>query len=140
MAAITKIEVRLKTGNRSGASTDGDVYLRIGGREFFLDAAGDHDDFQQNQDITYVLGAGSSINHATRNDPRTPFALHTESLGHFPVSIRFQPENRTDEWNLEGITVTVNPGQGQVQYQALGGTDNLWFGTHSSLVCDLVRA
>src|SRR5262245_55939180 len=55
MAAITRIDVRLKTGDLSG--TDGDVYIRIGGREFYIDS--ENDDFERNSDRTYTLGEGA---------------------------------------------------------------------------------
>ena len=137
MAAITRIDVRLITGNRSGAGTDGDIYIRIGGREFYLDSA--IDDFEQGSDRTYTFGVGANVNFAATNDPRSPYQLLTERLDRFPVNLRFAPQNRDDNWNLESVTVTVNPGPGQVQYQALGGSDNLWLGIHSGLHCDLVK-
>jgi hypothetical protein len=137
MAAITRIDVQLKTGNRSGAGTDGDVYIRICGREFYVDSA--INDFEQGADRTYTLGTGANVNFPSDNDPHSPYQLHTENLDRFPVNLRFNPVDRNDNWNLESVTVTVNPGPGQVQYQALGGSDNLVLGIHSGLVCDLAR-
>jgi len=137
MAAITRIDVRLVTGNRAGAGTDGDIYIRICGREFYIDSA--VNDFEQGSDRTYTFGVGANVNFASTNDPRSPYQLLTERLDRFPVNLRFAPQNRDDNWNLESVTVTVNPGAGQVQYQALGGSDNLWLGTHSGLFCDLVK-
>jgi hypothetical protein len=135
MAAITRIDVRLKTGDLSG--TDGDVYLRIGGREFYIDSA--NDDFERNSDRTYTLGEGANVSARPANDPRSPFQLLTESLDRFPVHVRFAPKSRADDWHLESVTVTVNPGPGQVQYQALGGRDSLLLGNHSGLHCDLIK-
>ncbi|MCA1576991.1 MAG: hypothetical protein LC794_06460 [Acidobacteria bacterium] len=137
MTAITRIDVRLKTGNRSGAGTDGDIYLGIGGREFSLDSA--VDDFQQNADRTYTFGAGSNVSFAAANNPSSPYELLTENLDRFPAYIRFAPKSRDDNWNIESVIATVNPGPGQLQYQALGGSNNLWLGVHSGLHCYLVR-
>jgi hypothetical protein len=137
MAAVTRIDVRVKTGNRPNAGTDGDIYLNIGGREFYLDST--DDDFEINADRTYTLGAGANINFAGRNDPSSPYQLHTENLDHFPINLRFMPKDRDDNWNLESVTATVNPGPGQVQYQALGGSDNLLLGIHSGLSCNLSK-
>jgi hypothetical protein len=138
MAAITRIDVQLKTGTRNGAGTDGDVYIRICGREFYVDSA--IDDFQPNPEPhTYTFGAGANVNFASDNDPRSPYQLLTENLDRFPVSLRFSPTSRSDNWNLESVNVIVNPGPGQVHYQALGGSNNLWLGTHSGLECDLVK-
>lgn len=139
MANITRIDVELKTGNRSGAGTDGDIYLGIGGREFYLDSQGDFDDFRPDTDKTYTFGAGANVKFADKNDPRSPAQLLTERLDRFPVYVRFNPENRDDNWNLESITATINPGPNQIRYQALGGSDNLWMGTHSALYCGLLK-
>ena len=136
MAAITRIDVILKTGNRSGAGTDGDIYVRVGGREFSLDSA--VDDFEQGSDRTYTFGTAANVNYSWANDPRSPQLL-TERLDRLPVSLRFAPKDRDDNWNLESVTVIVNPGPGQVQYQALGGSDHLWLGTHFGLNCDLLK-
>src|SRR5262245_43930057 len=38
MAAITRIEANVRTGNRAGAGTDGNIFLGIAGREFVLDS------------------------------------------------------------------------------------------------------
>lgn len=142
MAAITRIDVRIKTG-RGGklAGTDGDVYIRIGGREFFVDS--EADDFEQGSDRTYTFGEGANVRFAALNDPRSPYQLLTENLNRFPINLRFVPGPSSlaqeDVWILESITVTVNPGTGQVQYQALGGSDNLVLGKRAGLYCDLVR-
>ena len=142
MAAITRIDVRIKTGRGSKlAGTDGDVYIRIGGREFFVDSAAD--DFEQGSDRTYTFGEGANVRDAALNDPRSPYQLLTENLNRFPINLRFIPgpgsRGQGDVWLLESITVTVNPGTGQVQYQALGGSDNLVLGKRAGLSCDLVK-
>lgn len=97
------------------------------------------DDFQQNSDRTYTFGAGANVNHSSVNDPNTPYQLRTEHLDRFPVYLRFAPKDRDDNYNVEAVTATVNPGSGQVQFQALGGSDNLWLGTHSGLSCHLFK-
>ena len=142
MAAITRIDVRIRTGRGGSlAGTDGDVYIRIGGREFFVDSAAD--DFEQGSDRTYTFGEGANVRDAALNDPRSPYQLLTENLNRFPINLRFLPGPgslaQEDVWILESITVTVNPGTGQVQFQALGGSDNLVLGKRAGLYCDLVR-
>lgn len=134
MAAITKIEVRIITGDRGGAGTDGDVYLGLGGREFFLDA---HvDDFEQGSDYTYVLGSEANVNYAEFNDPRAP-QLDTADLDAFPKYIRFEPSTVKPSWDLEQVTVTVNPGPDQVTFGALEGDDHLWLGPEYGKFCYL---
>jgi hypothetical protein len=72
MAAITRMDVRLVTGNRPGAGTDGNVFVAVCGREFSVDSAGDFDDFERGDDRTYVFGAGANVANPERNDPQ-PF-------------------------------------------------------------------
>lgn len=139
MPNIARIDAVVRTGDRSGAGTDGDIYLGIAGREFMLDSA--IDDFERNSTRTYVIsptaGPGSSINNPATNNPVTPYQLVTENIDRFPAYIRFQPTGRDDNWNLESVTVTVNPGPNQRQLQALGGSNHLWLGVHSGLYCYL---
>ena len=138
MAALEKISVRIRTGNREGGGTDGDIYIGICGREFFLDSRrSSTDDFERNSDRTYILGSGSNVRNGINNDPRSPYKLFTENLAFTPTYIRFAPEGNSDNWNLESVTVIVN--NGEAQFQALGGSDNLWLGRLSGLYCYLFR-
>lgn len=131
MAQIERINVQMRTVDRNRAGTDGDVYFGICGREFYLDTS--RDDFERASDFTYILGENGNLNNNRDNNPRRP-QLFTENLVRFPIYIRFSPESRTDNWNLESALVTVNPdSEQQVQYQVLGGGDNLWLGVHSGL-------
>ncbi|MCE7980038.1 MAG: hypothetical protein DYG89_02500 [Caldilinea sp. CFX5] len=137
MAIITRIDVKIITGDRPGAETAGCVYLGIGGREFCLATAGN--DFARNSRQTFTLGEGANINHADDNDPRAPYALHTEELANFPVYIRFAPNDQNDQWNLESVEVHVNParGAGERDYDALHGAEHLWLSPWSGLYCYL---
>lgn len=126
MAAITRIDVRVKTGDRASAGTDGNVFVAVCGREFSIDSA--VDDFERGGDRTYTLGAGANINHASYNDPASPFALDTGDADRFPAWLRFEPAGSGPNWDLEEVMVTLNPGTNQVQFQALGGNNHLWLG------------
>ena len=84
MVAITRIDFRVKTGDRQGAATNGDVYVGIGGREFSIDKAGSND-FERGADQTYVAGLGSTINFPDINNPTSPYQLLTERLDKYPV-------------------------------------------------------
>jgi hypothetical protein len=75
--------------------------------------------------------------NSVNNDPRSPYKLFAENLDKFPTYIRFAPEGNDDNWNLESVTVIV--GNGEAQYQALGGSDNLWLGRSSGLYCYLFK-
>ena len=136
MAAIEKIECRLRTGNDG---TDGDVYLGICGREFYLDSSSN--DFERGADDTYVMGLGAAILERQYNDPRSPYRLKTENLDNFPTYIRFAPKGRDDNWRLESVQVSVFSSSNQVdaEFQALGGSDNLWLGVRRGLYCYLFR-
>ena len=134
MAAIARIEARIVTVDSSNAGTDGDVYLGICGREFYLDTS--IDKFERGQIDQIILGEGSNLSNGRDNNPRRP-QLFTENLFRFPVYIRFAPERRTDNWFVESVNVTVNPGPGQAEYTVLGGDDKLWLGARSGLFIHL---
>jgi hypothetical protein len=126
MAAITRMDVRLVTGNRSGAGTDGSVFIAVCGREFSVDSSGDFDDFEQGDDRTYIFGAGANVANPERNDPRSPFQLDTNNVNRFPRWVRLDGGS---EWDLERVTITLNPGQAsQVVLDALGGANHLFLG------------
>lgn len=131
MANIKRIDARIKTGNREGAGSSGRFYLGIGGREFRLDIPGTND-FEQNMDQIFTLGEASNVGNPSHNDPRSPLQLITENLNKYPKYIRFEPESENDNWNLEEITITVNPGVGQVVFSGLSGDAHLWFGARNN--------
>jgi len=137
MSIITKIDVKIITGDRPGAETAGRVYLGIGGREFCLSTG--PNDFIRNSRQIFTLGEEANINNAADNDPRSPYVLHTEELSHFPVYIRFAPTDPNDQWNLEAVEVHVNPARvaGERDYDALHGAEHLWLGPSSGLYCYL---
>ncbi len=130
MTNINTISVLVNTGNKSGAGTDGDVYLGICGREFYLDTSAD--DFERNSSREYVLGQGSNTLNAGNNDPRKPRIL-VEEIDQFPLYIRFSPKSRDDNWNLVRIGIVINEGAFP-QYEALLETQGgIWMGVRSSL-------
>src|SRR2546425_7978291 len=104
MAAITQIKVRIVTGNRPGAGTDGEVYVAVCGREFDVDSAAN--DFERASDRTYTFGVGADVLNPADNDPRTPFQLDTADVGRFPRWVRFEPGGLGPDWDLEQVTVT----------------------------------
>jgi hypothetical protein len=152
MVDIETMYLRLVTlgGQHAGASTDGDVFLGIGGREFSIDS--EKDDFENGQDRWYILGKIPStlpvgvdivpVRNSHLNDPRDRLKLKTENLYKYPVYIRFEPQNRNDNWGLEDVTVYVNPAGRPpfFEYHALDAQDEyLWLGTHFGKYCYLHR-
>lgn len=135
MSAITRIDARIVTGNRTNAGTSGEVYLGICGREFRIQSPGN--DFKKGADRTYILGVGASVKNPTLNDPRSP-SLDTDDLDNFPKYIRFDPAGANPKWNLEEIVVTINPGAGQRVFSALNADKNLWLGQKSGKFCFLI--
>jgi hypothetical protein len=131
MANINRIDARIKTGKRSGAGSDGTFYLGVAGREFRLNIPGT-DDFEEGKDQIFTLGAGSNVENATHNDPVSPFQIATENLNRYPKYLRFEPASATDNWNLEEIVLTVNPGPGQIVFSGLGAGANLWLGARNT--------
>ena len=136
---IKKIEVCLTTGNEDSAGTNGEVYLGICGREFYLDA--DRNDFEKGDYWPYILGDAANILHKQYNDPRKFWPRHTEDLEKFPVYIRFEPRrpgDPYDNWLLEQVTVKVNPGPGEWTFEALAGEGvKLWLGLTRGKICYL---
>lgn len=139
---ITAIQVRIVTGNRPAAGTDDPVFLGLGGREFRIqDQELAFDDFATGSDHLYTFGAGSTVLHATINDPRDP-QLTTDDLSAFPVYIRKNEDTASQSvssWNVEEVTVTVNPGVNPIVYSALEGPANIWLTHDAGLILYLKR-
>ena len=136
MPNITRIDVRFATSLRNKAGTDGDVYIGIGGREFYVDS--EAEDFGEGADRWYRFGEGSNVKFAARNDPADPQLL-TEDLDRYPAYVRFSPKDREDSWHLGFVELNINPGPEQVHYEALRGNDKQWLGTHAGEYCYLTR-
>lgn len=138
MVNIRRIDLRLYTSKKSGAGTDGDVFLGIAGREFSIDSSSN--DFEQGKDRTYTLGVAPNILHASRNNPRSP-QLKTEDLAEYPVYIRFEPKGSGPNWSLEWVSVTVNPGASEIKYQnpPLRGSPDIWLGQNYGKMVYLKR-
>lgn len=130
MANINTISVLLNTGNQSGAGTDGDVYLGLCGREFYLDTSAD--DFERKSSRQYVLGQGSNTLNADHNDPRKP-QIRDEEVDLFPVYIRFNPRSRGDNWNLARAAVHINGSTFPMYDSSLEREGGIWMGIRSSL-------
>jgi len=143
MANIARIDVRLLTGTKNGIGsegpgTDGDVYIGIAGREFFIDTTAD--DFERGADKNYVLGDGANVNFREFNDPREP-QLSTDDLGKFPVYLRFEPGGSNPDWNVERVRVTVNPGRSEIRFDnvRLAGLPDIWLGQRMGKTVHLTR-
>ncbi len=130
MAAITTLSINIQTGTDSGADTDGDVYVGLGGREFYLDTSAD--DFERGSSRTYILGDGSNIKEAALNDPRKP-QLFDENLDLFPVYIRFDGRSRSDNWRLKGAGIIINDGTFP-RYQLPPAFSGVWMGTRATSI------
>ena len=105
MANITQIQLRLVTapGPKTG-EPDGDVFLGIAGREFFVGA--NLDDVERRHDRTYIFGEGASVLEPEFNNPRNP-QLDTLNVYKFLTYIRFEPRSRHDNWLLSFAEVIV---------------------------------
>jgi hypothetical protein len=136
---LDQIVVTLRTGNVTGADTNGEVYLSLGGREFNLKIP-NHDDRAQGETDTYRLGRDANIEHKERNDPRK---LRFGSYSFYPVGLRFEPQATTpqpDDWNLANARVVVTIGEGSSEeYELEEGLRHLWLGFHSGLTVTLSR-
>jgi|SRR5689334_13881708 hypothetical protein len=130
MALIQSIQVLIRTGDKSGAGTDGDVYVGCFGREFYLDTKAD--DFERSSQRIYTLGDGGNTLYKELNDPRHPPL--DDSFRPVPAYIRFVGRSRTDQWQLLDVAIRIN-GSPSLSY-ALGPTtdDGFWMGTHATSV------
>lgn len=132
MTLITSIQFQLITGSMSGAGTDGDVYLSVCGREFYVDTSAD--DFERGSSRLYVFGDGANVNNPPTNDPRQ-HNLHIENVNNFPVYLRFQPRSRTDNWNVQRAEVSFNqnifPRWDTASF--ISQREGIWMGTRSSM-------
>lgn len=139
MAQVTGILCQIITGNVSGAGTDGQVFLGLGGREFRLDSS--QDDYERGSWREYILGRAPlepnlpppqiRVSNGARNDPRQGFPIDTTRLTpRTPVYIRFEPSGNSPDWNLKSAVVLVYTGEGQfvVAYMSPQSFDNLWMG------------
>lgn len=138
MPLIQSIQLHIQTGNLSGAGTDGDVYLGLCGREFSIDST--RDDFERGATRSYVLGDGANINNAAVNDPRSQ-RLFTENVSKFPVYIRFQPQTRTDNWQVQRADVrfedALHIDWDTVNFVSNDPAKGIWLGVRSGLFLHL---
>jgi hypothetical protein len=141
MAAISGILFIVQISNISGAGTDGDIYLGIGGREFYVDS--DKDDYEQNSYREYLLGdppipanpnVQVHVHNADNNDPRVDFPLDTDDLGRTPVYFRFEPKDGGDNVNLRFVAALVYTDQFFIAYYTPERLDNLWLGRRSGKI------
>ena len=149
LANITGILCQILTSNVSGAGTDGNVYLGIGGREFRLDSSAD--DYEKNSFREYILGRAPlepnlpapqvRVNNKENNDPRNGYQLDTSNLNKFPVYIRFEPVNSDDNWNLRFTAVLVYTGASQFNtaYTVSEEFENLWLGKSFGKIVYLIE-
>jgi hypothetical protein len=105
MANVQSIISYIFTSKVSDSGTDGDVYLGIGGREFYLDTP--NDDYETGSGVNATVGVNSTVSNAADNDPRTPLQLRTQDLGNTPVYLRLRS---SDHWKVSFAAVFVYAG------------------------------
>jgi hypothetical protein len=136
---IHKITVDVVTGGDDDAGTDGDVYLGMAGREFWMNVE-NQDDFEAGDHACYIFGEDSNVAHADRNDPRKDRPVHDADVDRFPVYVRMVPHGRHDDWELAEVRVSVYSEAGVRHYGALlEPGQKLWLGRTSGLYCYLDR-
>jgi hypothetical protein len=141
MAIIRSVTVLLRTADVDGAGTDGDVYVGVAGREFFVDS--DANDFERGSSRVYRFGNNAEftedlmLNKAV-NDPRDQ-NLTTEDADRLPVYIRFSPAGRDDNWRLELAAVGLNSQPPIVYWSLPNAPDGIWLGTRAGLWLHLPR-
>jgi hypothetical protein len=133
MTAITRIELRIRTGNQPDAGMDdGEVYLGLAGREFHVDSHGD--DFIPGHEDKFIFshGPGANVTDPKDNDPTDPWQLDSDDISRCPRYIRFEPrrgeDGRVEEWNVASVHLAVKFGSSGFTEDRLGGGANLWMG------------
>jgi hypothetical protein len=125
MAAITKIEVTITTGDKG---TNGSVYVSLCGREFRLDRTG-QDDFRRKTTDQYVLGDANNIFSVANpevNDPQAPLPLDAADLPLFPIYLRLKADNL---WHVQGGSIKIfTGGPTAVTIDILPGNRSLFLG------------
>lgn len=108
---INRIEVKVKTAAGQNSGTNGPVFLAVAGREFRLGTS-----FGAGSNKLIILGEGATVPLPQFNDPRDLNPIHPR-LGFFQTPAWLRLEG-TDDWQLESVEVTINPGVplGQIKY------------------------
>lgn len=138
MARILSFRVLVKTADVENAGTDGDVYLGLCGREFFLDSSAN--DFERGSSHTYILGNGANVNNDSENDPRQQ-NLFSEEVEKYPVYLRLSPLGNNSAWKLEQAIVTLN-GSEFLRWDTRGlvfPDRGIWLGRTSGLVVHIPK-
>jgi len=125
MATVQTIRLRRRTGNVIDAGTDGDVFLGLGGREFFVDSS--DNDFERGADKVYVFGQGANVLRPDQNDPRTPLPIDSNELTRFPIYLRLAAGVGQD-WNIGLVELTVLWPGASATFSRLEGNANIWLG------------
>jgi hypothetical protein len=155
MTAVRSIKVTLVTGKgppRPGDAPDhftggsnGQSFLFIGGREFRVNQKGVDDKKPGGQD-TITLGeiaAGeerTATEDADFNDPRKPYPLVYEEIDKYPIWLRFEPVDASDNWLLDRAKVEVFAAgtQQSKSFEILRGEKpQVWLGKRSGLYVSL---
>lgn len=137
MPRIITINVSIITGQDSGASTDGLVYVGVCGREFCANSQAD--DFERGASRIYLFGEGANVLHTDLNDPRKQVLL-TENVDKFPVYIRFQPRHGDDRWQLARAQLWLND-EFIPQWDSFGvlTREGIWLSERSGLILHLPK-
>jgi hypothetical protein len=137
MSNVETIFMRFKTADIIDAGTDLEVYVGIGGREFYIESQRDFDDFERGDDRTYIIGNEPNV------FPKNPeyigtgelsrYQIKPETLHLFPVYVRVEsdirwggetkPESR-NTWFLDYVEIRVNPERENITYSALDENDS----------------
>ncbi len=128
-ATVRQIRLHIWTGDLPGAETDGDVFLGLGGREFFVDSA--DNDFERGTDKVYVFGEGANVRRPAENDPRRQLPLDPRELTKFPIYLRLAGGS---DWNVQRVDLQViGPEIGTANFGRLASGPSLWLGAKKGL-------
>jgi hypothetical protein len=148
MVHIEQIKLTVITGNVTGASTNGHIFLGIGGREFRLNKSGNQ--FQKGDTDTFQIGGvigPDSINNQNNSNDLPPLpgtinapAIEYSTLDDYPTYIRFEPQDNDDNWNVQSVSGNVKESGasgGTRTFNDRTGNGNIWLGKESGLFLGL---
>jgi len=122
MSNVETIYIRFKTADFIGTGTDLEVFVGIGGREFYIESQRDFDDFERGDDRTDIIG--DTPRQLTQNSEyigagdSSHYLIKTETLHFYPVyfrvesDIRLGAQTKPESWNtwfLDYVEIRVNP-------------------------------
>lgn len=123
MAAVSRIDLRIRTAAGDASATNGRVYLGLGGREFRIPGP-----FRSGEDRTYTFGESANVAEVEWNDPRRHLPLDHLDMGRHPTYLRLEMTDSSANWHIGLVELVVHAVGTSITKAKLEGNDSLWLG------------